>query len=178
MNNKQIFSHVKVALWKTLWKQSIAHWTKINRLVPHATDVLYSLDIDITSLWCWGQASSDSRNTAKDWSELYTICGQVMLDVLHISAKSSNKYASRDNRFSGTEKRNRSQPGRRPRPNSKNARMRVSLLSPVRKDHLQRKSGTAGCFFRNEFIIQTQIHSSIYSINFGIGILAEIQSLH
>lgn len=92
--------------------------------------------------------------------------------------KSSNKYVSRDNRFSGTEKRNRSQPGRWLLPNSKNARVSVSLLSLVRKDQLQRKAGTAECFFRNEFIIQTQIHSNIYSINISIGILAEIQSLH
>lgn len=51
-------------------------------------------------------------------------------------------------------------------------------LSPVRKDHLQRKSGSGRCSPRNEFMIQTQIHSNIYSIKFGRGILAEIQSLH
>lgn len=48
----------------------------------------------------------------------------------------------------------------------------------VRKNHLQMKADTRRCFLRGEFMIQTQIHSNIYSIKFGIGILAEIQGLH
>lgn len=44
-------------------------------------------------------------------------------------------------------------------------------LSPVKKYYLQRKAGTGS-------MIKTQIHPNIYSIKFGIGILAEIQSLH
>lgn len=161
-----------------LWKQSIAHWTKINRLVPHATDVLYSLGIDITSLWIWGQASPDSRNTARDWLKwaLYHLWSGYAWYSSYI-CKRSNKYASRDNRFSWIENRNRSQPGRWLLPISKDSRMSGSL-SPVRKDHLQRKAGTGRCSLRNEFMIQTQIHSNIYSIKFGIGVLAEIQSLH
>lgn len=174
VNSKQTFSHVEAALWK----QSIAHWTKKNRLVPHATDVLYCLGTDITSLWSWGPASSDSRNTARDWLKwaLYHLWS-VMLGISSYICKSNNKYASRDNRFSWIEKRNRSRPGGWILPISKDSRMSGSL-SPVRKDHLQRKAGTGRCSFRNKFMIQTQIHSNIYSIKFDIGILAEIQSLH
>lgn len=55
---------------------------------------------------------------------------------------------------------------------------RSGSMSPVREDHAQRKSSTGRCCLRNEFMIQTQIHSNIYSIKFGIGILAEVQNLH
>lgn len=48
----------------------------------------------------------------------------------------------------------------------------------VRKNHLQMKPDIGRCFLSGEFMIQTQIHSNIYSIKFGIGILAEIQGLH
>lgn len=175
VNNKQTFSHVKAALWE----QSIARLTKINRLVPHATDVLYSLGIDITSLGSWGQASSDSRNTARDWLKwaLYHLWSGYAWYTSYI-CKSSNKYASRDNRFSWTEKRNRSWPGTWILPVCKDSGKMSGSLSPVKKYYLQRKAGTGSCSLRNDFMIKTQIHPNIYSIKFGIGILAEIQSLH
>lgn len=111
-------------MWKLHCEKSIARWTKINRLVPHATDVLYSLGIDITSLWSWGWASSDSRNTARDWLKwaLYHLWSGYAWYSSYIS-KSSNKYASRDNRFSWIEKRNTSWPGTWLLPISKDSRM-------------------------------------------------------
>lgn len=102
--------------------------------MPRATDVLYSLGIDITSLWSWGQASSDSRNTARDWLKwaLYHLWSGCAWDSSYI-CKSSNKYASRDNSFSWTEKRSRSQTGRWFLPISKDSRRMSGSPSPCEK---------------------------------------------
>lgn len=151
MTSKQTFSNLK----PILWEQSIACWAKINRLVPHAPGVLYSLGIDITSLWSWGQANSDSRNTARDWLK-WALCHLWSGYAWYSSyiCKSSNKYAIRENRFSWIEKRNRRWLGRWLLPISKDLRKSGSL-SPVREDPAQRKVSTGRCSLRNEFMIQT-----------------------